>query len=102
MVISWSRRRAEQILSIGVVRWLTWSLIQATSIKDLTRDQLRTISHTHTYPDAKVIVDLKKRKLVAMKKRTSFKIDKGPKFALEVVREETDLTADMIARLVIE
>lgn len=68
----------------------------------MTRDQLRTISQTHTHPDAKVIVDLKKRKLVTMKKRISFQLDKGPKFALEVVREETDLTADMIARLVVE
>lgn len=76
--------------------------IQAASIKDVTRDQLRTISQTHTHPDAKVILDLKKRKLVAMKKRISFKIDKGPKFALEVVREETDLTADMVTRLVAE
>lgn len=49
-----------------------------------------------------MVVDLKKRKLVTMKKRISFQLDKGPKFALAVVREETDLTADMIARLVIE
>lgn len=32
-----------------------------------------------------------------MQKRVSFKINKGPKFALEIVREETDLTAEMIA-----
>lgn len=30
-------------------------------------------------------------------KRISFNVDKGPKFALEIVKEETDLTADMIA-----
>jgi len=32
-----------------------------------------------------------------MKKVISFKISKGPKFALEIVKEETDLTADMLA-----
>ena len=32
-----------------------------------------------------------------MQKRISFKINKGPKFALEIVKEETDLTAEMIA-----
>jgi phenylalanyl-tRNA synthetase alpha chain len=44
-----------------------------------------------------VIADLKKRKLVKMQKVTSFKIQKGPKFGLEIVKEETDLTADMLA-----
>lgn len=33
-----------------------------------------------------------------MQKRISFKINKGAKFALQVVKEETDLTAEMIAR----
>jgi phenylalanyl-tRNA synthetase alpha chain len=44
-----------------------------------------------------VVADLKKRKLVKMQKVISFKIHKGPKFALEMVKEETDLTADMLA-----
>lgn len=44
--------------------------------------------------------DLKKRKLVVMQKRMSFKIGKGTKFALEIVKEETDLTPEMIARWV--
>lgn len=35
-----------------------------------------------------------------MQKRISFKIDKGPKFALEVIKEETDLTSEMIARYI--
>lgn len=37
-----------------------------------------------------------------MQKRISFKINKGTRFGLEVVKEETDLTADMIARLASE
>ncbi|KAH8149476.1 uncharacterized protein LAJ45_06556 [Morchella importuna] len=70
---------------------------KATSIKDSSRDQLRTIAETHTHPEKEVLADLKKRKLVIMQKRISFKINKGAKFALQVVKEETDLTAEMIA-----
>jgi phenylalanyl-tRNA synthetase alpha chain len=55
------------------------------------------IQDKHAHPDPKVIADLKKRKLVKMQKVISFKIFKGPKFALEIVKEETDLTADMLA-----
>jgi phenylalanyl-tRNA synthetase alpha chain len=59
---------------------------------------LQTIQKTRTYPDAKAIADLRKRKLVAMQKVISFRISKGPKYATELVKEETDLTAEMIAR----
>lgn len=54
------------------------------------------IQKTHTHPDPNVIKDLKKRKLVKMQKVISFKIQKGPKFALEIVKEETDLTPEML------
>lgn len=43
------------------------------------------------------MTDLRKRKLIKMQKVISFKIEKGTKFALEIQKEETDLTADMIA-----
>ena len=33
-----------------------------------------------------------------MQKFVSFEVRKGPKYAAEMVKEETDLTADMIAR----
>ncbi|KAF7547770.1 hypothetical protein G7Z17_g7512 [Cylindrodendrum hubeiense] len=65
------------------------------SINDVTRDQLRTIQETRTH-DSKILADLKKRKLLTVRKAISFKISKGPKFALEMVKEETDLTADML------
>lgn len=68
------------------------------SIKDITREQLQTIQETRTHPDHKVILELRKRKLVTMQKVISFEISKGPKFAKEFVKEETDLTADMLAR----
>ncbi|KAI9851587.1 MAG: Phenylalanyl-tRNA synthetase, beta subunit, cytoplasmic [Thelocarpon superellum] len=67
------------------------------SIKDTTREQLRTIQETKAYPDAKAIAELRKRKLVGLQKVISFKITKGPKYARQMIKEETDLTADMLA-----
>ncbi|KAM7208738.1 tRNA synthetases class II core domain (F) domain containing protein [Naviculisporaceae sp. PSN 640] len=66
------------------------------SINDVTREQLRTIQEKRTH-EPKILADLKKRKLLKMQKIISFKIGKGPKFALELVKEETDLTAEMLA-----
>jgi phenylalanyl-tRNA synthetase alpha chain len=43
------------------------------------------------------MTDLRKRKLIKLKKAITFKISKGPKYALEVVKEETDLTPEMLA-----
>ncbi|KAM3436061.1 hypothetical protein MY4824_004539 [Beauveria thailandica] len=67
----------------------------ADSIQDVTQTQLRKIKETRT-GDAKTLTDLKKRKLIKMQKIISFKVEKGPKFALEIHKEETDLTSDMI------
>ncbi|CEP63503.1 phenylalanine--tRNA ligase subunit alpha LALA0_S08e03950g [Lachancea lanzarotensis] len=47
--------------------------------------------------DDKTLNDLKKRKLIAVKKETSFKVTKGPDFSTELTKLETDLTADMVA-----
>ncbi|KAL7786996.1 tRNA synthetases class II core domain (F) domain-containing protein [Trichoderma ceciliae] len=66
------------------------------SIEDVTRAQLRFIKETKSH-DNKIIADLKKRKLLNTQKVISFKASKGPKFALEIVKEETDLTYDMLA-----
>ncbi|MCJ1304404.1 Phenylalanyl-tRNA synthetase, beta subunit, cytoplasmic [Hypocenomyce scalaris] len=67
------------------------------AIRDITREQLQTIQDTRTHPEAKVIADLRKRKLVIMQKVISFEVAKGPKYAKEFFKEETDLTADMLA-----
>ena len=66
------------------------------SIVDETREQLLTVQRTQTLGDQKAITDLKRRKLVNLQKVITFKISKGPKFAREFVKEETDLTADML------
>ncbi|PUU83729.1 tRNA synthetases class II core domain (F)-domain-containing protein [Tuber borchii] len=72
-------------------------LKKASSIRDTTRDQLQLIKAKQNMPEPALLAELKKRKLLTVQKRISFKINKGPKFALEVVKEETDLTAEMIA-----
>ncbi|EJT73415.1 phenylalanyl-tRNA synthetase subunit alpha [Gaeumannomyces tritici R3-111a-1] len=69
----------------------------AESIQDVTREQLLTIQSSRTHPDPKVLADLKKRKLIRSQKVISFELSKGPKFALEIAKEETDLTAEMLA-----
>ncbi|KAF5674000.1 phenylalanyl-trna synthetase alpha chain [Fusarium heterosporum] len=68
----------------------------AESIEDVTRAQLQKIKETRTH-EPKILTDLRKRKLIKLQKIISFKIEKGSKFALEIQKEETDLTADMIA-----
>ncbi|KAI5464602.1 tRNA synthetases class II core domain (F)-domain-containing protein [Mariannaea sp. PMI_226] len=66
------------------------------TINDVTREQLRVIKETRTH-DSKIIADLKKRKLLTLRKAITFKIGKGEKYALEMVKEETDLTVEMLA-----
>lgn len=61
----------------------------------MTQQQLSQIQQTKSH-DAKVLADLRKRKLIKMQKVISFKIQKGSEFALEIKKEETDLTADML------
>lgn len=68
------------------------------SITDSSQEQLLLIQKTRSHPDQKVVNDLRKRKLITMQKVISFEFSKGPKFATEFVKEETDLTADMLAR----
>ncbi|QLG74896.1 hypothetical protein HG535_0H02230 [Zygotorulaspora mrakii] len=46
--------------------------------------------------NAKVLADLKKRKLIVPKKVTDFVIVKGNDFSLDLNKLETDITADMI------
>lgn len=73
---------------------------QTDNIQDTSREQLQIIQQTRTHPEPKVLTDLRKRKLITMQKVISFEIKKGPNYAAELVKEETDLTADMIATYV--
>lgn len=66
------------------------------TIVDETREQLLTVQRTETLADQKALSDLKRRKLVSFQKVINFKISKGPKYAPEFVKEETDLTVEML------
>ncbi|RDA83770.1 hypothetical protein CP532_5192 [Ophiocordyceps camponoti-leonardi (nom. inval.)] len=82
-------------------KWISKSkdgklIATADSVQDTTRAQLQQIKESRT-GDGKVLSDLKKRKLIRMQKVITFRMAKGSKFALEMPKEETDLTADMLA-----
>ncbi|OAA63676.1 phenylalanyl-tRNA synthetase beta chain cytoplasmic [Niveomyces insectorum RCEF 264] len=69
----------------------------ASSIQDTTRQQLQAIQQHRTHPDAKVLAELRKRRLIRLQKVINFRVHKGDKYAREMIKEETDLTADMLA-----
>ncbi|KAI9146547.1 hypothetical protein BKA69DRAFT_1171634 [Paraphysoderma sedebokerense] len=66
------------------------------SITDETKQELLEIRNTNTHKNAKVIQELKKRKLCDKKKLLSYSVGKGSKFSLTVTKQATDLTAEMI------
>lgn len=71
--------------------------VNIDSIKDTSREQLQLVQKSRTHPDPSVLVDLRKRKLINMHKVISYEFEKGSNFAPEFSKEETDLTADMLA-----
>ncbi|SCU81362.1 LANO_0B02806g1_1 [Lachancea nothofagi CBS 11611] len=67
-------------------------------VVDETKDILLQIQDgKYECINEKTLNDLKKRKLIAAKKDTSFKVVKGADFSTELTKLETDLTADMVA-----
>ncbi|KAI9221367.1 tRNA synthetases class II core domain (F)-domain-containing protein [Blastocladiella britannica] len=66
------------------------------SIMDVTQRDLVSIRDTGAFADAKVLAELKKRKLCDKVKVTHYKVTKGEKFGTEVVKQATDLTVDML------
>eukprot|EP01119_Soliformovum_irregulare_P001986 TRINITY_DN11_c0_g1_i1.p1 TRINITY_DN11_c0_g1~~TRINITY_DN11_c0_g1_i1.p1 ORF type:complete len:496 (-),score=141.12 TRINITY_DN11_c0_g1_i1:58-1545(-) len=65
------------------------------SIVDEVQNQLKEIESNTDVPEATVTA-LKKRKLVTTGILKTFKITKGPKFALELQKAEPDLTSAML------
>ncbi|KAK7208352.1 tRNA synthetases class II core domain (F)-domain-containing protein [Myxozyma melibiosi] len=65
--------------------------------EDTTAKDLKTIKETGTLGDAKELGELRKRKLIEKGKKLSYSVEKGPEFALEIKKLETDLTPEMIA-----
>jgi phenylalanyl-tRNA synthetase alpha chain len=67
------------------------------NVEDKTRIILQKAQDPNNKPDAKVLADLRKRKLVSTGKSLSYTVRKGAKYAKEIPVEVTDLTADMLA-----
>lgn len=72
-------------------------VLVAEDVKDNTREVLKGIQESKTLADAKLLADLKKRKLVTISKIISYTVSKGEKYAKEIPVEVTDLTAEMLA-----
>jgi len=64
------------------------------SIQDVTREQLLEVEKTGTHPDA--LTELSKRKLIERKKIYYFSVEKGDDFTLDIKRQETDITVEML------
>ena len=66
------------------------------SIQDVTREQLLEVDTTGTHPNA--LTELSKRKLIERKKIYYFSVEKGDDFTLDIKRQETDITVEMLQR----
>jgi phenylalanyl-tRNA synthetase alpha chain len=63
-------------------------------VEDAPRLFLQEVRRTKSTPNAKILAELKKRKLVTTSKQYSYVIRKGPKYAKEMKIEATDLTVE--------
>ncbi|KND02433.1 phenylalanine-tRNA ligase, alpha subunit [Spizellomyces punctatus DAOM BR117] len=66
------------------------------SIVDESQNLLRDIREKGAYHDEKVVKDLKKQKHISASKVTSYRVVKGDKFTTQIVKEETDITEEML------
>lgn len=66
------------------------------SIVDQVSLNLSSIHETGTHPSEEVLKDLKKRKLIEKQKIFDFAFRKGPRFALVVEKQATELTSEMM------
>jgi phenylalanyl-tRNA synthetase alpha chain len=71
---------------------LTW---QVDSVEDTVLQQLQAIDRGDAVDKATGDA-LKKRKLVSLESWTTYRLTKGPKFALERKKQPTDLTTEML------
>lgn len=66
------------------------------SVVDTTQQILHKAQKEQSFSDQKQLKDYQKRKLVSTQKEIAYTVRKGPKWALEIPVEVTDLTADML------
>ena len=65
-------------------------------IQDVTREQLLEVEKMGTHSNA--LPELSKRKLIERKKIYYFSVHKGDDFTLDIKRQETDITVEMLQR----
>lgn len=58
---------------------------------------LKGIQETQSLSDAKLLADLKKKKLATVTKVITYTVTKGPKYAKEMPVEHTDLTVELLS-----
>lgn len=66
-------------------------------IDDVTQKDLQQVLETRTHVDVTVLKELKKRKLVELKKSVFYTVRKGPEFSLVVKKQATDVTHELLA-----
>lgn len=74
--------------------------LQVESIEDTVLPQLHAIAKGETLDNATGGA-LKKRKLVTLETWTTYRLTKGPRFALERKKQPTDLTTEMLKQWVV-
>jgi phenylalanyl-tRNA synthetase alpha chain len=65
--------------------------------KDTNRELLQGIKDSQSLSDAKMLAQLRKKKLVTVTKVITYTVSKGPKYAKEMPVEHTDLTVELLA-----
>lgn len=68
---------------------------QTDAVEDVCLASLQKVAAQEEV-DSKAIAELKKRKLVKVEQWKTFKVSKGPAFSLERVKQETDLTVELL------
>lgn len=66
------------------------------TIIDQTQLDLLKIASTESHSDDAVLKAMKKRNLIQVVKSFSYRVEKGADFSMEVKREETDITAELL------
>lgn len=72
-------------------------LVVTDEPKDTNQELLKGIKESQTCSDAKLLADLKKKKLATVTKVITYTVTKGPKYAKEIPVEHTDLTVELLA-----
>ncbi|KAF1944962.1 hypothetical protein EJ02DRAFT_339919 [Clathrospora elynae] len=72
-------------------------LVETEEPKDTNRDLLKGIKDSQSLDDAKLLAQLRKKKLVTVTKVITYTVTKGTKYAKDIPVEHTDLTVDLLA-----